>query len=87
MDDEPEPTIGEIMATALAKALVRKGVLDRADINAVADELDASAEPDDRTAAHVLRCTAIEAEAPPASEWAADRARARFRVIEGGKEG
>ncbi|GAA4827473.1 hypothetical protein GCM10023232_27230 [Sphingosinicella ginsenosidimutans] len=84
--DEPEPTIGEIIATALAKALVRKGVLDRDDIAAATDELSASAEPDDQTAAHVLRCAAIEAEAPTASEWGAERARARFRVIEGGEE-
>lgn len=80
--DEP-PCTAEAIATALTKALVRKGLLDCADINGTADELDADGEV---TAAHVMRCAAIEAKAPSVADWKAERARKRFRVIEGGEE-
>lgn len=71
------------MATALAKALLVKGVLSDDDIIEAADELERQGEA---TAAHVLRCAVVEASAPSVADWKAERARKRFRVIEGGEE-
>jgi hypothetical protein len=71
------------MASALTRAMIRKGLLEDSDIADAADELEAAGE---QTAAHVMRCAAIEAKAPAQSDWNADRARKRFRLIEGGEE-
>lgn len=79
---EEPPCTAEAMASALTRAMIRKGLLNEADIAEAADELEATGE---NMAAHVMRCAAIEANAPAQSDWSADRARARFRVIEGGE--
>lgn len=84
MDDVP-PSVGEAMAAALAKALIRKEVLDEADIAAAAADLDQQGGETNEAAAHILRCTVIEAFETPQSEWAAERARKRFRVVESGE--
>lgn len=86
MEDEDPPTVGELIAAALAKALLKKGLLEEADIADAADALEGDGGEANETAAHVLRCTIVEAFATPQSEWAADRARARFHVIKGGEE-
>jgi hypothetical protein len=78
VEEAPEPA-----AAALAKALLRKGVLEEADVTAAAAELDGEGE---EGAAHLLRCCIVEANATPQSEWEAGRARARFHVIDGGEE-
>lgn len=75
--DEP-PCTAEAIASALTVTLLRKGVLDPDDIATAADSVEA----EDENAAHVLRCAVIEAEAPTQSEWLAEQARKRFRVIE-----
>lgn len=72
----PEP-----IATALIAHLVRIGVLDGDDIDAIGKTLDADGETE---AAHEARCAFLEAGAPTASEFRADQARARFRVVADG---
>lgn len=83
MDDD-EPCIAETIVSALAVALLRKGALDPDDIASAADDLDAEGET---TAAHVLRCSIVAAEAPTASEWQAEQRRKRIRLIEPGADG
>lgn len=81
MDDPPGTA--EAIAAALATALVRKGALDTADIERAAADLDKRGGAANETAAHVLRCAALEAHAPPESDWRARRAREQFRIVQG----
>lgn len=72
--DEAPPPLAEELFTALAAGLIRKGLLDESDIEAMCAGLT-------EDAAHQLRCCLIEAAAPTQSEWAAEQARRGFRVI------
>jgi hypothetical protein len=84
----------EAILAALVAQLIRKGVLDGDDIEAMAEDIDAeateAATEDEREAlhetAHLTRCLLIEAEMPSESDWNADRARSRFHSIDGGKQ-
>lgn len=75
MDDAP---LAEEITLALATGLLRKGLIDEADVEAMCAGLS-------EDAAHHLRCCVIEAQAPADSDWAAGQARARFRVVDGGE--
>lgn len=77
MDDAP-PCFAENVLAALIIQMIRSGALAEDDLLAAADTLD-----DDESA--FLQALIVEAAAPPLSEWKADRARSRFRVIEGGE--
>ena len=70
------------LVLALIRRLHGEGALDDSDLAAIADEVD-SAREEDAEAAHQVRCIGIEAAAPSQSDWKAERARSRFRVIEG----
>lgn len=76
MADEPV-SIGEEVATATLIALIRRAMLDAADIR----DMSLSDEARD-----VANSALLEAAAPSDREWAAGQARDRFRVIEGGGE-
>jgi hypothetical protein len=69
----------ESITLALIARLVQTGGLDPDDIEAIAESLG-----DD--AAHLVRCCVLDAMAPSQSEWDADKARARFTAISGGKD-
>lgn len=73
--DEP---LAERMLRALLTQMIRTEAVDVDDINAAADRLERDG---DEEAAHAMRCLILQASAPDASEWAAERARARFHVI------
>lgn len=72
--------MSDSIALALIRHLVRTGVLDDADITAIADELDG---PDDESAgaAHDVRVCLLEVDAPTESQWKADQARKGFRIV------
>ena len=76
--DEPV-TIAEELAGALIVRLLRNGVLTNDDVLEMAAGLSEDAQ-------HLANALIVEALAPPTSEWKAERARGRFRVIEGGEE-
>ena len=78
MDDAPQ-TIGEEIAMALVVQLLRKGAIDEADVDTMAEGLSDDAQ-------HLLNCAIVEAAAPAASDWRAEKARGRFRVVDGGGE-
>lgn len=78
MDDQPV-TIAEELATALIVRLMRLGVITDKDVLEMTAGLSEEAQ-------HMANALIIEAMAPQDSDWKADRARARFRVIEGGEE-
>ena len=77
--DEP---LAERMLRAFLAQMIRSEAVDPNDIADAADRLDQSG---DEEAAHALRCIVVEASAPDISDWNADRARARFHTIDGGK--
>jgi hypothetical protein len=68
-----EPAGPDEIALALIRQLYRRGIFDLDDIEAIADDA-----PDH---AHTIRCQALEAEATPQSDWQADQARNRFRIV------
>lgn len=74
MDDAPPPVAEEIVMALLVR-LLRRGVIDQDDIQAMAAEVG-----DD--AGHLFNCAIVEASAPKESDWRAKRARAQFRVVE-----
>lgn len=77
-----ETPLAERMLRAFLTQMIRSEAVDPDDITDAADRLDREG---DEEAAHALRCLIVEASAPDLSEWNADRARARFHSIEGGK--
>lgn len=68
---------------ALIQQLVSNGSLDTDDIGAIAETLEAEGAVED---ALLVRGAWAMAHQPDPSEWRADRARARFRVVDGGNE-
>lgn len=75
----------EPLILALITQLVRRGDLDADDIDQMATGLEEEGEGE---AAHLCRAAFVEAHAPSASDWNAERARARMRLIktDGGNE-
>ncbi|WP_066280169.1 hypothetical protein [Blastomonas sp. CCH1-A6] len=69
-----EPDAPDEIALALIRHLYRRGLFDLDDIEAIAADV-----PDEL--AHDVRCAALEADATPHSDWQADRARSRFRIV------
>lgn len=63
---------------ALGVALVRKGILDTDDLTRAADEVESGGQSE---AAHAIRLIAIEGQAPPKSEWEADRRRSQIHIV------
>lgn len=74
--DEP---LAERMLRALMAQMIRSEAVDPDDITDAADRLDKAG---DEEAAHALRAVIVEAHAPELSDWNADRARARFHVVD-----
>lgn len=74
MADQPE-TVGEELAAALIVHMLRTGALSDDDVIAMAAGLSDEARD-------VANSLIIEAVAPSDSEWAAERARKRFRVVD-----
>lgn len=66
------------IALALIKRMLQEGLLDAADIDAIATEV----EPESREAAHLVRCQLIEVMTTPEPEWR----RQQLKVIDGGNE-
>jgi hypothetical protein len=80
VDQDAPPPIAEDLILAVTTGLLRKGLLDEADIEAMCAGLN------DETA-HQLRCCVLEAAAPSQSEWRAEMARRRFVVVKNEGEG
>lgn len=76
MVDEPV-SLAEEIVMALIVQLLRRGLIDETDIEAAAAGLSEEAQ-------HLVNCAIIEAAAPPESEWSAEQARSRFRVVKPG---
>jgi hypothetical protein len=68
----------DALIIALVEQLVRKGALNADDVDAMAERLDGEGEDE---AAHWARAALVQAMATPASEWSADQARSRFRIV------
>lgn len=71
-----DPPIAEDLVLALVTRLLRKGLIDAGDIEAMCASLSEGA-------AHQLRCCILEAEAPTTSERQAAQARLRLHVVKG----
>jgi hypothetical protein len=92
--DEPT-SLAEDLLRAVVLRLISKGVMDAGDLLAISEEFAAKAhaasDEDDCYRFEMLADTAnaiiLEAEAPTESEWKAEQARARFRLIEGSPDG
>lgn len=78
MSDQPI-TIAEEVTAALVVGLLRKGVIDEADIAEIGGGLSDEA-------AHLLNSLVVEAVAPPESDWRAEMARKRFVVVKNAGE-
>lgn len=65
----------EEIVMALIVQLLRRGLIEPSDIEAMGEGLS-------EEAAHLANCAVVEAAAPSQSEWQAERARSRFRVVE-----
>lgn len=74
--------MSDILTLALIRRMYAEGLLDLGDINAIAEDV----EPSDGMLAHQVRCTPLEADQTPQAEWEAEKARARFQVIDGGND-
>jgi len=74
--------LAERLLRAFLMQMMRAEAIDPDDIAEAADRLERDG---DEEAAHAMRCLIIEAAAPDLSDWSADRARARFHSIDGGK--
>lgn len=72
--------VSERVVMALITQMIRSNIVPTNDVMAAADALE---EDGDEEAARVMRATILYAHAPSQSEWEAERARARFHVIEG----
>ncbi|QSR18408.1 hypothetical protein [Novosphingobium sp. KA1] len=77
--DQP---LAERMLRAFLTQMIRSEAVDPDDIIEAADRLSRDG---DEEAAHALKALIVEAATPELSDWNADRARARFHAIEGGK--
>ncbi|WP_324695520.1 MULTISPECIES: hypothetical protein [Novosphingobium] len=77
--DQP---LAERMLRAFLTQMIRSEAVDPDDIIEAADRLSRDG---DEEAAHALKALIVEAATPELSDWNADRARARFHTIEGGK--
>lgn len=77
---DERPPLAERMLAAFLTQMIRTEAVDPDDIAEAADKLGNDG---DEEAAHALRCVILEAAAPDQSDWQADRARARFHVIDG----
>ena len=75
--DDP---LAERMLRAFLSQMIRIEAVDPDDISEAADRLDREG---DEEAAHAMRCLILQAAAPEQSDWNADRARARFHVVDG----
>lgn len=72
--------LAERMLRAFLSQMIRSEAVDPDDIIEAADRLSRDG---DEEAAHALRCLILQASAPEQSDWNADRARARFHVVDG----
>ncbi len=79
VDEAPAPLAERMLAAFLAQ-MIRADAVDPDDIAEAANRAERNGDPE---AAHALRCVILQAAAPEQSDWAADRARARFHVIDG----
>lgn len=77
MDDQPV-TIAEEVTASLYRQLIRRGIIGLSDLEALCEGLSVEA-------AGLVRALFVEAEARPASEVAAIKAREGFRVVESGE--
>lgn len=77
--DQP---LAERVLFAFLTHMMRADAIDPADISDAADRLERDG---DTEAAHAMRCMIVQASTPEQSDWEADRARARFHAIDGGK--
>lgn len=75
--DQP---LAERMLRAFLKQMIQVEAIDPNDIMEAAEALSRDGDED---AAHALKCIILEAAAPDRSDWEAERARARFHVIDG----
>lgn len=80
--DETPPALAERMQRALIEHMVRSGLLDGDDIAEICERLKANG---DDAAAYEFACLMLRGMASEQSHWEADRARARFHTIAGGK--
>ena len=74
--------LAERMLRAFLTQMIRIEAVDPDDIAEAADRLEREG---DEEAAHALKALIVEAASPELSDWNADRARARFHTIDGGK--
>lgn len=74
MDDQPV-TIAEEVTASLYRQLIRRGIIDLSDLEALCEGLSPEADS-------LVRALFIEAEVRPTSEVAALKARDGFRVVE-----
>lgn len=72
--------LAERMLRAFLSQMIRIEAVDPDDIAEAADRLEREG---DEEAAHGLRCLILQAASPELSDWNADRARARFHVVDG----
>ena len=72
--------LAERMLRAFLSQMIRIEAVDPDDISEAADRRDREG---DEEAAHAMRCLILQAAAPEQSDWNADRARARFHVVDG----
>lgn len=75
MDEQPV-TIAEEVTASLYRQLIRRGIIDLSDVEALCEGLSEGA-------TDLVRSLFVEAEARPASEVAAIEARRGFRVVKG----
>lgn len=74
--------LAERMLKAFMTQMIRAEAIDEADVVEMAD---AMREAGDDEGADAFMNIILQANTPTQSEWEADRARARFRAIDGGK--
>lgn len=77
-----EQPLAERLLRAFLTQMIRSEAVDPDDLIEAADRLERGG---DEEAAHAMRCLIVEANAPEQSDWQADRARALFHAIDGGK--
>lgn len=78
MSDEQPVTIAEEAVASLYRQLIRRGIIDLSDVEALCEGLS-------EDALAMVRALFVEAGARPASEVAAIKARDGFRVVGGGQ--
>jgi len=75
-----ETPLAERMLRAFLKQMIKTEAVDPDDMVEVVEALQKAG---DEEAAHAMAALIVEAHAPEQSDWQAERARARFRVIDG----